>query len=150
MYPLEWNFVHKSCILFLKLNNASENYFIMLGSSNLNLKSNLQFFFSARGCSYDSVSIFALENSNRTIGKFCGTNLPGGVSMQGSALIRFVTDRSLVFKGFRIRFQVHSCGGRITEETEIHSPIHPDRYHHNTNCTWIIVAPIGRAVEIKY
>jgi hypothetical protein len=70
--------------------------------------------------------------------------------MQGSALIRFVTDRSLVFKGFRIRFQVHSCGGRITEETEIHSPIHPDRYHHNTNCTWIIVAPVGRAVEIKY
>ena len=37
--------------------------------------------------------------------------------------------------------QTHQCGGNLTTEGEIRSPLHPDRYFHNTNCTWVITAP---------
>ena len=30
------------------------------------------------------------------------------------------------------------------------SPLHPDTYFHNTNCTWILTAPPGKVVEVKF
>ena len=30
------------------------------------------------------------------------------------------------------------------------SPVHPDSYFHNTNCTWVITAPQGQVVEVKF
>ena len=30
------------------------------------------------------------------------------------------------------------------------SPLHPDTYFHNTNCTWILTAPPGNVVEVKF
>ena len=45
-------------------------------------------------------------STNRTLGKFCGNQLPAGISLQGPATVRFVTDRSVVYKGFRVRFEV--------------------------------------------
>ena len=38
----------------------------------------------------------------------------------------------------------------MSEEGEIRSPVHPDSYFHNTNCTWVITAPPGQVVEIKF
>ena len=38
----------------------------------------------------------------------------------------------------------------MREEGEIRSPVHPDSYFHNTNCTWVIRAPPGQVVEIKF
>ena len=32
----------------------------------------------------------------------------------------------------------------------IRSPVHPDSYFHNTNCTWVITAPQGQVVEVKF
>ncbi len=63
--------------------------------------------------------------------------------------VTFATDYSVTRAGFKLRFERHQCGGRINEETEIHSPVHPDRYFHNTNCSWVITAPEGKVVEMK-
>lgn len=63
--------------------------------------------------------------------------------------IEFKTDQSIMAKGFRIKYGRHQCGGQISTETEISSPLHPDRYFHNTNCTWTVTAPRGKSVEIK-
>ena len=41
------------------------------------------------------------------------------------------------------------CGGVINEEGVVQSPLHPDRYFHNSNCTWVITAPEDKVVEIK-
>ena len=30
------------------------------------------------------------------------------------------------------------------------SPVHPDNYFHDSNCTWIVTAPPGKVVEIKW
>ena len=32
----------------------------------------------------------------------------------------------------------------------VRSPVHPDSYFHNTNCTWVITAPEGQVVEVKF
>lgn len=99
-------------------------------------------------CRYDRVRI---EDANHQLkGQYCGTNAPPPVSVRGNATITFVTDGSVVSRGFRMHYILHQCGGQITEQTEIHSPAHPDRYFHNTNCTWTVIAPPGRAVEIKF
>ena len=50
---------------------------------------------------------------------------------------------------FRMTWLLHECGGNMTEEGSIQSPVHPDNYFHNTNCTWSIQAPRDQAVEIK-
>ena len=60
----------------------------------------------ARGCNYDSVSVISIGSPNRTVAKYCGSNLPTGVSLQGPALVSFVSDRSVVYKGFKARFEV--------------------------------------------
>ena len=31
---------------------------------------------------------------------------------------------------------------------ELSSPLHPDTYFHNTNCTWVISAPEDMVVEV--
>ena len=49
----------------------------------------------------------------------------------------------------QVRFTTHQCGGEMSEEGVIQSPVHPNRYFHNTNCTWVVTAPSGKVVEIK-
>ena len=53
-------------------------------------------------------------------------------------------------KGFRLKYEVQSCGGLITEDlADIQSPTHMSKYLHNLNCTWTIQAPAGKVVELK-
>ena len=53
-------------------------------------------------------------------------------------------------KGFRLKYEVQSCGGLITEDlADIQSPTHTSKYLHNLNCTWTIQAPAGKVVELK-
>ena len=53
-------------------------------------------------------------------------------------------------KGFRLKYEVQSCGGLITEDlADIQSPTHMTKYLHNLNCTWTIQAPAGKVVELK-
>ena len=38
----------------------------------------------------------------------------------------------------------------MTSPSVISSPAHPDNYHNNLNCTWVIEAPADQVVEIKF
>ena len=68
----------------------------------------------------------------------------GGTSYYlGGSMIEF---RILIHQ---VRFTTHQCGGQMSEEGVIQSPVHPNRYFHNTNCTWVVTAPSGKVVEIK-
>ena len=63
---------------------------------------------------------------------------------RGPVNIQFVSDSSVSKEGFRFRYSVHPCGGNVTQETVISSPMHPrDIYHHNADCRWNITAPPG-------
>jgi hypothetical protein len=102
-----------------------------------------------RSCSYDYLKITE-KKTNELKAKVCGEDLPTAVTVRGSAKLVFQTDATVTKKGFHLRYEIHPCGGIITEETEIHSPIHPEKYFHNLNCTWTIEAPTGKSVELKY
>ena len=64
--------------------------------------------------------------------------------------LRSPLDYMTLGKGFRLKYEVQSCGGLITEDlADIQSPTHMSKYLHNLNCTWTIQAPAGKVVELK-
>jgi len=63
--------------------------------------------------------------------------------------ITFKTDRAVQKKGFKAKFEIHPCGGEVNTEASLSSPVHPNEYFHNTNCTWVITAPPNMVVEFK-
>ena len=104
---------------------------------------------SGRRCQYDSVTVREAETGS-TRGVYCGDEAPASVSTRGGMVVNFKTDSSIVRAGFKLSWVTHQCGGEMSEEGEIKSPVHPDTYFHNTNCTWVITAPPGQVVEIKF
>ena len=104
---------------------------------------------SGRYCSYDRVSIMESQ-SGRSKGFYCGDQRPEPVSTRGGMILNFKTDHSITRTGFKLSWERHQCGGNMSEEGEIRSPVHPDSYFHNTNCTWLITAPPDQVVEIKF
>ena len=104
---------------------------------------------SGRRCQYDSVTVREAE-SGVSRGVYCGDQAPDSVSTRGGMVVNFKTDSSIVRAGFKLSWVTHQCGGEMSEEGEIKSPVHPDTYFHNTNCTWVITAPPGQVVEIKF
>ena len=98
------------------------------------------------------MTVTQLKNDQSVLRRSCGTDLPNGgqpVSARGPVRLDFRTDGSVTRQGFTVRFKVHQCGGNISEEVELSSPLHPDTYLHNTNCVWTIRAPTNKAVGIK-
>eukprot|EP00094_Tigriopus_californicus_P007479 TCALIF_07201-PA protein Name:"Similar to CUBN Cubilin (Canis familiaris)" AED:0.40 eAED:0.40 QI:0/0.87/0.82/1/1/0.88/17/121/1211 len=103
------------------------------------------------GCFYDSVKVYSTSRSRSTqLGSYCGSERPPPVRARGSVLVKFRTDGFGFMRGFQVEFTRHQCGGEIREESVITSPLHPNRYFHNTNCTWFIEAPQGKSVLIKF
>ena len=103
-----------------------------------------------RRCRYDRVLVQELSAATpRTRGTFCGSETPPAMSARKAMKITFTTDYSVTKRGFKLTWTRHPCGGEMTEPGEFQSPVHPDNYFHNSNCTWIITAPADRAVEIK-
>ncbi|CAB4054630.1 CD109 [Lepeophtheirus salmonis] len=100
-------------------------------------------------CRYDSLSIYKVLSSN-LIGKFC-KHSPYPISTQGPVLIQFDTDYVIERAGFKLSYEIHSCGGNITQDgVEIASPLSPQTYRSNSNCTWFIKAPENQVVELKF
>ncbi|XP_061178089.1 cubilin-like [Saccostrea echinata] len=104
------------------------------------------------GCRFDYVQVYAgNDTSGRSLGKFCGTDLPDPVSSLGSMFIQFVTDSSVAFSGFRAQYRTSDCGGYYTDAYgTIQTPTYPDVYHHEANCTWLITVAENRVVDLKF
>ncbi|XP_023337929.1 cubilin [Eurytemora carolleeae] len=100
-------------------------------------------------CIYDSLTLKEVP-SNISKGVYCGEDKPVAISARGNLELTFKTDSTVQKSGFRMTWLLHECGGNMTEEGNIQSPVHPDNYFHNTNCTWSIQAPRDQAVEIKF
>ncbi|GFN89691.1 cubilin, partial [Plakobranchus ocellatus] len=104
-------------------------------------------------CKYDYISFRdgGTENAPSLGAKSCGTHLPGSVVSSGNVLFaRFQTDDSVVRQGFRARYSIASCGGRITAmDTYITSPNFPNNYGPNLNCFWVIQGPVGHYLTLK-
>ena len=132
-------------------NNINCNYTIVTPGPDFIVANFVETFSVERGrqCSYDRVTVMEAETGN-TRGVYCGDVAPDSVSTRGGMIVNFKTDNSIKRAGFKVSWATHQCGGEMSEEGEIRSPVHPDSYFHNTNCTWVITAPPGQVVEIKF
>ncbi len=68
------------------------------------------------------------SGANRTLGHFCGRDLPGLLSSdQRRVHVRFVSDQSVAPNGFRLEWVVNGCGGDLRGKSsgEIATPNYP-------------------------
>ncbi|GFS04728.1 cubilin [Elysia marginata] len=104
-------------------------------------------------CDGDYLQFFDGGSSNSPkIGKrLCGKQLPGSVTSSGNMLLaRFTTDKATVHKGFRAKYSIATCGGRITAAPSfVTSPNFPSNYGAKLSCFWIIQGPVGHYLTIN-
>ncbi|XP_013388746.1 cubilin-like [Lingula anatina] len=136
-------------------NNLTCNYTIMVDPQKFVLLTFDEENFNIEGgtgCPYDYVAAYTGNGSDSNLlGKFCGRTAPAPVSSLGVMFIQFVTDSSIVARGYRATYSAMECGGVYTApQGTIRTPQHPVNYHHNANCTWSITVQPDRVVELKF
>ncbi|XP_041372182.1 cubilin-like [Gigantopelta aegis] len=120
---------------------------IQLDFDNFNLEQNGQ-------CAYDYVEVRDGGTQNAPVigQKLCGTNLPSTIITTGNVMyIRLRTDNSIPRSGFSARYSIAVCGGRINgARGTIMSPNYPGNYEANSDCEWIISAPVGHYITFSF
>uniref|UniRef100_A0A0B7BPM5 CUB domain-containing protein n=1 Tax=Arion vulgaris TaxID=1028688 RepID=A0A0B7BPM5_9EUPU len=105
------------------------------------------------GCRFDFVEFRdgGTTNSQRIGNALCGNSLPGTVLSTGNILLaRFRTDSSVPHTGFKAKYSIATCGGRIIADRGVlTSPNYPGRYSNNADCEWSIVGPVGHFLTIN-
>ncbi|XP_075068011.1 cubilin [Mixophyes fleayi] len=88
------------------------------------------------------------------LGTYCGNNLPNPVFPKSNILrLFFKSDFTLNTKGYEITWtsSPSGCGGTLFgDHGSFTSPGYPGSYSNNTDCEWMIVAPLGRTVRINF
>ncbi|XP_041486764.1 cubilin isoform X1 [Microtus oregoni] len=83
------------------------------------------------------------SSANTRVASVCGRQTPPNsiLSTGNSLFVRFQSGSSRQSRGFRARFR-QECGGHIITDSSdtISSPLFPDKYPDNQNCTWILEA----------
>ncbi|XP_038652379.1 cubilin [Scyliorhinus canicula] len=106
-------------------------------------------------CSYDYLEIKNGTDSNgQLLGKFCGEVVPDPIYPNFHALnLHFKSDITTGRNGFEITWtsSPNGCGGTLFGSSgSFYSPNYPATYSNNTDCEWIIVAPIGHLITINF
>ncbi|XP_065344562.1 cubilin [Cloeon dipterum] len=105
-------------------------------------------------CSFDFIEIRnGQSNTSPLVGTFCGNNRPPPIipSHSNSLWIRFHTDGTLQFKGFRALWDGAStgCGGILRSSSgHIESPNYPQPYGTNAECIWKIYVSKGNKINL--
>ncbi|XP_075251110.1 bone morphogenetic protein 1-like [Convolutriloba macropyga] len=111
-------------------------------------------------CSFDYVLLTDGPDSanGSVLGKFCGemnTRLETAkISHSNVMTVHFVSDQTVVTRGFKAEYFV-ICGGRlVATEHDQHLVSHAlygdTNYQSGENCEWTIVAPEGHFVEFQF
>mgnify|MGYP000018708000 CR=1 FL=1 len=100
---------------------------------------------SGNSCFYDYVRVYDGPNQNSALlGTFCGQYVPEPVRGSSNAMfVRFQSDASIAYGGFKATFNTDSCGEVIlaSDDGNIQSPNYPDPYPYRAECRWTIKAP---------
>eukprot|EP00795_Rhopilema_esculentum_P014104 gene14104-5092_t len=107
------------------------------------------------GCLYDYLEVRDGDSiGSPIVGRFCGSIVPPPFISTGNTLnVTFVTDYSISFDGFSMRYTNAgpACGGDLNSTTgTISSPNYPNAYPHNDVCGWVIRAPAGQKIRISF
>ncbi|XP_059827436.1 cubilin [Hypanus sabinus] len=95
-------------------------------------------------CNFNYVAVYDGSNEGAPmLKKLCGSIVPEGItSSQNVARIHFRSRNSHDHRGFRVQFN-QVCGSYIVTDDiggAITSPLYPNNYSNNQNCSWIIQA----------
>ncbi|XP_048481076.1 cubilin-like [Plutella xylostella] len=104
-------------------------------------------------CEYDNLTITGSTGNEaiRFIYTFCGSNFYKNSDVfTDEVILEFKSDRYVQKKGFKLSYQIFSCGGHITTPTILKSHDDGEQYESNLNCTWLITAPKDKDVVLKF
>ncbi|XP_011637168.1 cubilin-like [Pogonomyrmex barbatus] len=106
---------------------------------------------STTNCRYDNVTVIS-ETMYMTekVETYCGTNKPPLIRSMSQIQIIFMTDKYVQRNGFQFKYFINKCGGIVTHPTELKPLMHGEEYFGRMNCTWIIKAPQGKSVLLRF
>lgn len=137
-YPLEYP-PHQNCHWII---NAPEP------SQRIVLNFNPHFEIERLDCKYDYIEIRdGISDTADVLGRHCSNIAPAPIISSGHSLqIRFVSDYAHQGAGFSLRYEIFKTGSEFcfrnftSSSGMIESPGFPDKYPHNLECSYMIIA----------
>ncbi|XP_034720585.1 neuropilin-2a isoform X1 [Etheostoma cragini] len=146
-YPLEYP-PHQNCHWVI---TAPE-------SSRIVLNFNPHFEIERLDCKYDFIEIRDGTSENADVlGRHCSNIAPAPIISSGHSLqIRFVSDYAHQGAGFSLRYEIFKTGSEFcfrnftSSSGMIESPGFPDKYPHNLECSYMIIAPPHMDITLTF
>ncbi|XP_029168402.1 cubilin-like [Nylanderia fulva] len=105
-------------------------------------------------CRFDNVTVISkiqyVIGHEENVEVYCGNNKPPLSKTVSPVQIIFITDRYAQRSGFQFKYFLNKCGGIITHPTELKPLMRGEEYFGRMNCTWIIKAPEGKSVLVRF
>uniref|UniRef100_A0A674PQ82 Neuropilin n=1 Tax=Takifugu rubripes TaxID=31033 RepID=A0A674PQ82_TAKRU len=138
-YPLEYP-PHQNCHWVITAPEPSQR---------IVLNFNPHFEIERLDCKYDFIEIRdGTSDTADVLGRHCSNIAPAPIISSGSSLqIRFVSDYAHQGAGFSLRYEIFKTGSEFcfrnftSPSGMIESPGFPDKYPHNLECSYMIIAP---------
>ncbi|KAI7810391.1 neuropilin-2a isoform X1 [Triplophysa rosa] len=147
-YPLEYP-PHQSCQWVIAAPEPSQR---------IVLNFNPHFELERLDCRYDFIEIRdGNSESADLLGKHCSNIAPPAIISSGPSIhIKFVSDYAHQGAGFSLRYEIYKTGADhcflnfSASSGVIESPGFPDKYPHNLECSYIIIAPPQTEVTLTF
>ncbi|KAM3585026.1 uncharacterized protein V6R79_005423 [Siganus canaliculatus] len=147
-YPLEYP-PHQNCHWIITAPEPSQR---------IVLNFNPHFEIERLDCKYDFIEIRDGTSDNADVlGRHCSNIAPAPIISSGPSLqIRFVSDYAHQGAGFSLRYEIFRTGSEFcfrnftSPSGMIESPGFPDKYPHNLECSYMIIAPPHMDITLTF
>nr|XP_020509583.1 neuropilin-2 isoform X4 [Labrus bergylta]XP_029137020.1 neuropilin-2 isoform X4 [Labrus bergylta] len=127
-------------------------------SQRIVLNFNPHFEIERLDCKYDFIEIRDGTSDNADVlGRHCSNIAPAPIISSGASLqIRFVSDYAHQGAGFSLRYEIFKTGSEFcfrnftSSSGMIDSPGFPDKYPHNLECSYMIIAPPHMDITLTF
>ncbi|XP_039997971.1 neuropilin-2a isoform X2 [Xiphias gladius] len=147
-YPLEYP-PHQNCHWIITAPEPSQR---------IVLNFNPHFEIERLDCKYDFIEIRdGTSDTADVLGRHCSNIAPAPIISSGPSLqIRFVSDYAHQGAGFSLRYEIFKTGSEFcfrnftSPSGMIESPGFPDKYPHNLECSYMIIAPPHMDITLTF
>ncbi|XP_008280134.1 neuropilin-2-like isoform X3 [Stegastes partitus] len=147
-YPLEYP-PHQNCHWIITAPEPSQR---------IVLNFNPHFEIERLDCKYDYIEIRdGISDTADVLGRHCSNIAPAPIISSGPSLqIRFVSDYAHQGAGFSLRYEIFKTGSEFcfrnftSSSGMIESPGFPDKYPHNLECSYMIIAPPHMDITLTF
>ncbi|XP_026157658.1 neuropilin-2a isoform X3 [Mastacembelus armatus] len=147
-YPMEYP-PHQNCHWIITAPEPSQR---------IVLNFNPHFEIERLDCKYDFIEIRdGTSDTADVLGRHCSNIAPAPIISSGPSLqIRFVSDYAHQGAGFSLRYEIFKTGSEFcfrnftSSSGMIESPGFPDKYPHNLECSYMIIAPPRMEITLTF